>query len=56
MQLDSPQEHEGSQQEEEEEEERQPWELTRAGKRIAELKEIEDVRSLFATYLSRETS
>ena len=55
MQLDSPQEHEGSQQEEEEEA-RQPWELTRAGKRIAELKEIEDVRSLFATYLSRETS
>jgi len=51
MQLDSPQEHEGSQQEEEEEA-RQPWELTRAGKRIAELKEIEDVRSLFATVLS----
>lgn len=43
MQVDSPQDHEDAE-EGEEEEERQPWELTRAGKRIAELKEIEDVR------------
>jgi phage terminase Nu1 subunit (DNA packaging protein) len=42
--MDSPDADDRTNKTGEEEEERQPWEQTRAGKRIAELKEIEDVR------------
>ncbi|GAA5881001.1 hypothetical protein JCM16303_004632 [Sporobolomyces ruberrimus] len=42
MQVDSSNDHDSPRAEDDEEEEKQPWELTRAGKRIAELKEIED--------------